>query len=190
MRPRLSSCLIVASLSLGTATAIVAQDTPNAQSSTSIGAATHPPGSDKPDATFVKMASASGLAEVALGKMGAAQGGSSAVKDFGQRMVADHTAANQQLIAIASRKGVPVSQQPLPADTSAAAKMQQKSGADFDKDFKKRMVMDHEKAVALFEKEASSGDDTELKAFATQTLPTLRHHLEMAKQLPDGKGYR
>src|SRR3954468_4619965 len=51
-----------------------------------------------PDALFVREASASGMAEVSLGKLGADKGQSPAVKQFGQQMVTDHTKANAQLI--------------------------------------------------------------------------------------------
>jgi putative membrane protein len=140
--------------------------------------------SNAPDALFVQEASASGLAEVELGKLGASQGQSSAVKTFGQQMVDDHTKANEELKTIASGKSIEVSAMPPPDSAKAAANMTKLSGNEFDAAFKKRMVKDHEKAVKLFSKESSSGKDAELKAFATKTLPTLQHHLEMARQLP------
>lgn len=137
-----------------------------------------------PDAKFVEAASAAGLAEVSLGKLGAAQGQSDAVKAFGQQMVDDHTKANDELKTIADGKSIPVSKLPVAADTSAAAKIGNMKGAAFDTAFKKRMVQDHEKAVKLFTQESTSGKDPDLKAFAIKTLPTLQHHLDMAKQLP------
>lgn len=140
------------------------------------------------DAAFVRKASASGLAEVALGQLGASQGSSADTKAFGERMVKDHTAANDELKSIASGKNMTVSPAPMAADKEAAAAMGKKSGADFDKAFAKKMVADHEKAVALFTKESTGGKDPELKAFATKTLPTLKEHLEMAKKLPGGSG--
>jgi len=140
--------------------------------------------SNAPDAFFVQEASASGLAEVNLGKLGANQGQSSAVKTFGQQMVDDHTKANEELKTIASGKSIEVSAMPPPDSAKAAVAMAKLSGNEFDSAFKQRMVKDHEKAVKLFSKESSSGKDPELKAFATKTLPTLQHHLELARQLP------
>ena len=49
------------------------------------------------------------------------------------------------------------------------------------------MVKDHEKAVALFQKQAKSGDSPELKEFASKTLPTLQDHLKMARDLSPQK---
>lgn len=137
-----------------------------------------------PDARFVELASASGMAEVNLGKLGAAQGQSPTVKAFGQQMVDDHTKANEELKTIASGKSLPVSTQPMESDAKEASLIASKQGTEFDAAFKKKMVADHQKAVTLFSKESKSGTDSELKAFAAKTLPTLQHHLQMAEQLP------
>ena len=140
-----------------------------------------------PDAAFVAKASAAGLTEVAAGKAGAEKGQSDSVKTFGQQMVDDHTKANDELTSIAQPKGITLSTAPMAADTKALSMMDKQSGAAFDASFKKKMVADHEKVIALFKKESMSGSDADLKAFATKTLPTLQHHLEMAKALPAGK---
>jgi putative membrane protein len=52
------------------------------------------------------------------------------------------------------------------------------SGDSFDKSFVKTMIKDHEQAIAEFRKEAASGQDPDAKAFAKDTLPTLRSHLK------------
>jgi putative membrane protein len=187
MKKNLSSCLLSAAIMAASFGGVAtAQTNPSAQSDRAA-SPTASARSDAPDAKFVVTASAAGMAEVALGKLGAAQGGSSEVKAFGQQMVTDHTKANDELKSIASAKGLPLAPTPPPSDTKAAAIMSKKSGAEFDADFKTRMVADHKKVVTLFEKEAKSGDDPELKAFASKTLPILQHHLEMAQQLPAGK---
>ena len=41
----------------------------------------------------------------------------------------------------------------------------------------------HQKDIADFEKEASSGNDPDLKNWASKTLPTLRPHLAEAQSL-------
>lgn len=139
------------------------------------------------DTNFVKMASAAGLAEVSLGKIGAEKGQSDAVKTFGQTMVDDHTKAGDELKSIASGKSIPTATAPMPADVKAASAIEKKNGAAFDAAFKTKMVADHEKVIKLFSQESTSGKDADLKAFATKTLPTLKHHLEMAKALPSAK---
>jgi len=139
------------------------------------------------DAAFVKAASAAGLTEVNLGNLATQKGGSDDVKTFGKTMVTDHTLAGDELKAIASKKSLPVSSEPMPADAKAAEEMGKKSGAAFDQVFRQKMVADHQKAIKLFTTESTTGKDADLKAFATKTLPTLKHHLEMAQNLPEAK---
>lgn len=143
--------------------------------------------SNAPDAKFVEAASAAGLAEVALGQLGASQGQSTEVKAFGQKMVEDHSKANDELKTIASGKSIPVSMAPMASDTKAAAMIGKKQGAGFDAAFKKKMVADHEKVIKLFTTESTSGKDADLKAFAAKMLPDLKGHLQMAQQLPAAK---
>jgi len=71
----------------------------------------------------------------------------------------------------------------MPANMDPSyTKLKGLSGADFDREYTRMMVMDHEKAVAKFEKQARDGQDADLKAFAGRTAPTLRHHLDMSRQ--------
>jgi putative membrane protein len=62
-------------------------------------------------------------------------------------------------------------------------KMSKLSGAEFDREYMKHQVEDHDKAVALFERQAKKGKDAELKAFAERTLPTLKEHQQMARDI-------
>jgi putative membrane protein len=131
------------------------------------------------DRTFVTKAGVGGMEEVALGQLAQKNGQSQAVKDFGARMVKDHTAANEDLVKVAASQSVTV---PGELDRSAQSdvdKLSKKSGADFDKAYVKAMVSDHKTDISLFEKEAKSGKDPELQAFAEKTLPTLQEHLQM-----------
>jgi len=140
------------------------------------------------DAMFVKEASAAGAAEVALGKLGQSQGHSDQVKQFATQMVKDHTAANEELTSLASEKGLTVATDPSAADAATAKRMGALQGAAFDAAFSKKMLADHKKAVALFQREAANGKDADLKAFAAKTLPTLKQHLSMAQALPAATG--
>ena len=99
-------------------------------------------------------------------------------------MVDDHTKAGDALTQIATGKGMQV-----PADTDAKHKkaqamLEQKSGKPFDSAYKAQMLADHKDTIALFQKEAASGTDPELKAFAAKTLPDLKEHLKMVQALP------
>lgn len=127
------------------------------------------------DANFVKMAAMGGIKEVELGKVAAKQAKSPEVKQFGERMVTDHSKANKELMAIAKKKGIKLEKEPL--DSSKL------NGPDFDSVYTTDMVKDHEKDVAEFQTEAKKGEDPEIKAFAEKTLPTLKEHLQMIKQI-------
>jgi putative membrane protein len=131
------------------------------------------PLSDK-DKDFIQAAAKGGMMEVEMGKMGQKQAKDADVKKFATRMVTDHTKANTQLKALAKKKGVTLD--------AEAPKMDKMDDATFDKEYMAAMVKDHEKDVAEFEAEAKDGSDADVKAWASKTLPTLKKHLEMAKE--------
>ena len=187
------------------------------------------------DTEFVQKAAASGRMEVEHGKMAAAKASNAQVKAFGNALVKDHTAANQQLMTIAKRKNIAIadpsgarhnrpaaggSADTTTSDTKSGAKRAQVSGttgttgasggvattgeardrqsgapaqhsepwmsatgAAFDRGFVEAQVKAHQEAIALFEQEATSGADAELKAFAQKQLPGLRNHLKQAQDL-------
>ncbi|HEX8889580.1 MAG TPA: DUF4142 domain-containing protein [Pyrinomonadaceae bacterium] len=140
------------------------------------------------DRQFAMDVAMDGMTEVQLGRLATQQGASDSVKQFGQRMVDDHTKANNDLMQWASTSGVTL---PTTLDAKHQAmvtKMSALSGAAFDKAYAKSMVSDHTKAVAMFQKEADKGGDSGLKTFAATTLPTLQEHLTMARALPTGNG--
>ena len=147
------------------------------------------------DRNFVNSASEAGAAEVAQGQLAISRTSNPDVKSFAQRMVDDHTRGNQALMQLATIKGLT----PRSGMTSEAAQeAQQKgksrdkwsklSGASFDREYMKAQVRDHEMAVSLFEKEATNGSDPDLKAFAEKTLPTLKEHLRMARDVASKVG--
>ena len=135
------------------------------------------------DQKFVMEAAMGGMMEVELGRRAAQQGTSDAVKQFGQRMADDHSKANAELMIIASSKGIT-----LPTDVDAKhramiGRLARMTGPAFDKAYAKEMVSDHNKDVSAFQKEAASGGDSDVKAFASKTLPTLQEHLTMANDM-------
>jgi putative membrane protein len=134
------------------------------------------------DSSFVKDASEGGLAEVEIGQMAQEKGQSQAVKDFGARMVADHSKANDELKSIASREGLSIATSVGVKDEGLKLKLKALSGESFDKAYMSAMVDDHQKDVAAFQKEADSGTDPAVRSFAAKTLPTLKKHLAMAQK--------
>ena len=134
------------------------------------------------DSTFMKHAAADGMAEVAMGRMALDKSSDSQVKQLAQRIVDDHTKANDQLKTIAQDKNVKLPEGPTPDARKSADAMRKMDGAAFDKAWARHMVTDHKKAIAMFTN-ASKGGDADVSGFATQTLPALRTHLKMAEDL-------
>jgi len=132
------------------------------------------------DRAFAEKAAMGGAAEVQSGRMAEQKGMNSQVKQFGARMVQDHSKASDELKRIAAGKGLTLPEAPGPDDKREMDKLDKLAGADFDRAYMSHMVADHKKDIAEFEKEASSGQDTDIKAFAAKTLPTLREHLKLA----------
>src|SRR5213592_2797870 len=125
------------------------------------------------DVSFIQKAGGGGQQEVENGKMAEKQGKSADVKQIGARMVADHTKANKELTELANRKGVKFDTRGVRAQNIGAA--------DFDRQYLKLLEVDHKNDIAEFQKEATSGDDRDLKAWASKTLPMLKEHLAMVQ---------
>lgn len=142
------------------------------------------------DRHFITQAAEDGHAEVALGKLAQQNGANRMVKDFGQRMVADHGKANEELAGIATKLGITPPNAPGSKQKSDMKKLSKLKAADFDREYAEHMVKDHEKAVALFEKEARNGEAPELKAYASKMLPVLHEHLKMAKAMQSQIGQK
>jgi putative membrane protein len=135
------------------------------------------------DRAFVTKAAQGGLMEVTAGKLAAQRGLDPAVKEFGQKMVTDHTAANDKLKALANSKQMVLPDSVSEDQNAALGKLEALSGAEFDKMYSHMMVKDHVEDISEFEKEAKRGQDGDVLSFAESTLPTLRQHLMLAKRL-------
>jgi putative membrane protein len=142
------------------------------------------------DNLFYRNLAEGGMAEVDLAQLAQQKSTNPKVKDFAQMMVADHSAANEKLKALAASKQVAV---PRTLDASHEAEKTRLgglSGDSFDKAYAQSQVKAHEKTVGLLEKEISSGQDADAKAFAQSVLPTIRHHLEEARTLASEEGVK
>jgi putative membrane protein len=138
----------------------------------------------KADRDFMMNAAHGGLAEVQTGNIAAQQAEDAKVKSFGERMVKDHSQANDKLMALAQSKGVQLPTTPSGKDERTMKHLQSLSGTDFDKAYSDDMVKDHKADIREFQRAAQNATDPDVKAFAKETLPTLRHHLAMAEALP------
>ena len=143
---------------------------------------------DAPDASFYRHAAQGGMAEVELANLALKKSEDPAVKDFAARMVKDHTAANDKLRSVAASKNVTLPSHESVNEAATKAKLEVLSGSTFDKAYIKDMVKDHEKDVAEFRREAKSGQDPDARAYASETLPTLKEHLAKIRSIADKSG--
>lgn len=135
------------------------------------------------DRRFLMNAAEGGMAEVALGQLAKERATNDAVKRFGERMVKDHTAANEELTSLAQSKGVQLPQKLDGKHQRGIDRMSKMSGAEFDRAWVKDMVSDHKKDVSDFDKAARDAKDPDVKAFAAKTLPVLKEHLQVVNGL-------
>jgi putative membrane protein len=140
------------------------------------------------DMKFAQNAAQGGMAEVQLGQLAVQNGSSDQVKQFGQRMVDDHSKAGDDLKALASKENIMLPTSLNAKDQALVNRLQNMKGAAFDKAYMRDMVKDHQEDIAEFQKEAASGSDADLKSFATKALPTMQEHLRMAKEASQSVG--
>ena len=122
------------------------------------------------DKSFMMNAAKGGMMEVEMGKQAAQNAQNAGVKKFGNRMMTDHSKANSELMALAKEEGV----------TLPGAKSPGKWKSD--KDYMDMMVKDHQTDLAEFQKEAQSGTDPDLKAFAAKGAKMVSTHLKLAQE--------
>lgn len=133
------------------------------------------------DKTFATKAASGGQAEIALGKLASQNAADPQVRAFGERMVADHSQANDALMQIAKQQELAIPDKPDSADSATEQRLANLKGRSFDAAYMKDMVQDHQTDVADFRREAETGRDPQLKAFAQKYLPVLEQHLQMAE---------
>ncbi|MEH2151065.1 DUF4142 domain-containing protein [Nostoc sp.] len=168
----------------GTTLPVQATESPSPTASPTTSPTT--PGQNTPsssDKQFMTEAAQGGLAEVQLGQLASKRGTSNAVKQYGQRMVTDHTQVNNQLKQLATQKGVTLPTSLDSKNKQVLQSLSKLSGTKFDRQYLNQMLQDHEKDVSAFETEAQQGQDPDVKAFAAQTLPTLQEHLQEVRSL-------
>jgi putative membrane protein len=141
-----------------------------------------------PDQAFFEHAAEGGIAEVEAGKLAQSKGNSQAVKDFGAMMVKDHSDANAKLKSIAGSEKVDLPSTSSAGQMASKAKLEVLTGDAFDKAYIKDQIKAHQQTVALFNKEITSGADAQAKAFAKETLPTVRSHLKKIREIAAQEG--
>ena len=144
---------------------------------------TQPPENAIQDKDFVHSALEGGMAEVQMGQLAAQKGSSDDVKQFGQKMVQDHTQMTDQVKQVAQQLGVSEPKGLSKKDKAEVAKLNTLSGPEFDKEYIAAMVKDHKKDLSDFRAEAQNTQNPNVKQLAQQGAQVIDQHLQMAEQL-------
>ena len=144
-------------------------------------------GAGMTDQDFVNLAAQTDMTEAHLGQLAQAQGASQAVKDLGQMLATDHTSDYSQLGTIAMKAGLTVPKSIDAKHGKMIVPFEKLKGKMFDRRYAQTMVKGHQEAIAAYKKEASNGQNPDIKAYAQQTLPTLEKHLQASRDAEKGK---
>jgi putative membrane protein len=132
------------------------------------------------DADFVTKAASGGMFEVLSSKMATEKATKADVKAFAEKMVQDHTKANDELKAAAAKAGIPVPSTLAPHHEKMLEQL--KTAQNFDAAYMDAQLKAHQEAVDVFAAGANGAKDPGIKAFAEKTLPIIKMHYEHAKK--------
>jgi len=135
------------------------------------------------DTNFILAAAQGGMTEVKLGELAAQQGVSDEVKQFGQMMVKDHSAINEDLKSLAAQKGVTLPDSLDAKHQGMLDKLTALSGPSFDDAYIAAMIKAHKKDAKAFKAEASATQDADIKSFLDKSIPIVEEHLKMIKAM-------
>jgi putative membrane protein len=130
------------------------------------------------DTNFILAAAQGGMTEVKLGELAATNGMRNDVKEFGQMMVKDHTAINDDLKALAAQKDVILPDSLDAKHQGMVDKMAALTGSEFDDAYIKGMIKAHQKDAKAFKAESAATQDADIKNFLDKSIPVVEAHLQ------------
>ncbi len=135
------------------------------------------------DQQFVNQAAQINMTEAHIGQVAQQKGATDAVKQYGQKLESDHKDSYQKLTAAANGLNVPNG---IDAQHQSQIKtLDNYAGMQFDQHFKQMMIQGHQKAIDLFQRASTSLQSQQLRDYASETLPVLKEHLQIAQNLGD-----
>jgi putative membrane protein len=137
------------------------------------------------DADFVAEAVAANLAEIQMTKLAAQRSSNAEVKRLAKTLEADHTKVLAELKALAQQKAITIPVEPMDEAKRKMDNLREEDAKDFDKKWLEAMEDAHDKSINKFERRADKGEDADIKAFASKTVPHLKMHKEQIDQAQD-----
>lgn len=133
---------------------------------------------------FMESISMSNLTEIKTSQLALQKSSNPQIRAFAQKMITDHTKAQNELKNLAAMKGIRITDQPGADQRLLYNKLTRLSGAQFDAMYKMVQVSGHEMTLTLIKTYRDIGGDADALAYAAKVQPVIVNHLEMAKMLP------
>jgi putative membrane protein len=135
------------------------------------------------DLPFLREAAGVNLMEIRLGQLAQSNASNAAVKQFGQRMVNDHSKIEQDLSSMVSGNAIALNPALTADQNNQINSLQSLSGPQFDQAYMNLMIQGHQTDVARFETESRNADSPQVRDFASRSLSILQQHLTYAQQV-------
>jgi putative membrane protein len=135
------------------------------------------------DRVFVLQASVGGLAEVEFARLAEQRAQAEPLREFARRMLRDHGKSNEDLAKLAQADGLPLSGELDAEHAQVREGLSSLSGPEFEIEYLRSQVQDHQRTIQLLEYEIGSGEEGALQQFAVTTLPVVFKHLQMARDM-------
>ena len=132
---------------------------------------------------FITAAAKINLDEIALGRLAEQKGDNPAIKEFGKRMVEDHSNLEAQLQGVAKAQGLTLPAEPGAEESSLREQLSKDSGTQFDQAYIQHMLSGHKQAISDFENEIELGKNSAFKSYAEKALPVIQDHIRVAEDV-------
>ena len=135
------------------------------------------------DTAYIRQVVQGNFLEVGLGRRAYSEASDSAVKQFGLRMARDHNSMNDRWTELARESGMAIGLEVSPAGRQVAERLEDLEDAAFDQAYMAEMIRQHEQDLATFQRLARWARSSEVRQLASSGAPTIREHLEIARQV-------
>jgi putative membrane protein len=140
------------------------------------------------DGELIREIAADHLLEIRLGTIAKDKASNLSVKQFGERMVTDHTSMLQQWRGLVSKSGFPFQPGLRDEQEDEVERLEKLSGTEFDRAYMTSMIQDHQNAVSKYQTKGQSANSTQVRELVTVNLPVLQQHLNLAMQVGSQAG--
>ena len=135
------------------------------------------------DQEFLNIAAQADMTTVHLGKLAQEKSSAEGIKDFGKKLVQDHTHDYALLSELANKTGESIPKGIDAQNDREISHLDRYKGKTFDRQFLAAETAAHEKLIKAFKEEAEHGNNPDIKAYASKTLPVIEGHLHQAEDL-------